>query len=98
MTDTRFVYGARCAWFGPISAVGTTRGGRIGIPCCPHCGSVLYEMDDEATWWAGVDKFEANGHPGYRKFVEWCADKHFMSSSDGVVAYQSETGIEISIK
>ncbi|WP_026783127.1 hypothetical protein [Pleomorphomonas koreensis] len=84
MKDKRFVYGARCCWFGSISEVGHTN---IGLPCCPHCGSVLYEMPDEATWWDGVDRYEAAGHLGYRAMVEWMRGKHFRSPDEGAAAY-----------
>ncbi len=82
MSDTRYVYGVRCAWFGPISAVGQLPG---GLPCCPHCKSILFEMD-EADWWAGVDKHDAT-HPGYRKMIEWAVDKHFASFDEMQAAY-----------
>ncbi len=93
MKDTRFVYGARCAWFGPISAIST----RGGLPCCPHCGSVLYELPDEKQWWDGVDKYDAE-HPGYRKFVEWMADKHFTTHKAAAEAYEAETGLKSGMK
>lgn len=84
MKDKRFVYGARCCWFGSITEVGHTDG---GLPCCPHCRSVLYEMPDETTWWDGVDRYEASGHPGYRAMVEWMRGKHFRSPIEAATAY-----------
>nr|WP_294577496.1 hypothetical protein [uncultured Rhodopila sp.] len=83
MTDTRFVYGARCTWFGPIAEIGK----RGGIPACPHCGSPLYEMPNEAMWWRVVDKHEAAGNPGYRAFVEWLRGKHFPTYTAAQDAY-----------
>lgn len=67
--DTRIAYGAGCTWWDSIRQVGKTQGS--GLPCCPHCGSVLYEVDSIAEWWSGVDQHEANGHPGYRAMIEW---------------------------
>ncbi len=70
--DRRIVYGARCSWWGSIDEVSTTAS---GLPCCPHCGGVLLEVDSEKEWWAGVDQFEADGHPGYRAFLVWLRGK-----------------------
>ena len=89
--DTRVVYGARCAWWGSIAEVASNG----GLPSCPHCGSVLYEMENFDKWWSGVDRFEAAGHPGYRQFVEWTKGKHFLSFKAAAAAYKAETGIEV---
>lgn len=93
--DTRIVYGARCAWWGSIDKTALTPPGPSGhrIPCCPHCSSPLFEMDDEAAWFAGVDRHEANGHPGYRTFVEWLRGKCFPSPRAAMAAYSIETGV-----
>lgn len=91
--DTRVVYGANCAWWGSIAEIGN----KSGLPCCPHCGSVLFEMDSPVTWWNGVDRYEAAGRPGYRKFVEWTEGKHFFSFAAAAVAYKSETGVEVKL-
>lgn len=36
------IYGARCCWW---TSDGATHGGRkpSGLPCCPHCGGVLFQ-------------------------------------------------------
>lgn len=93
--DTRFVYGARCVWFGPIRKVG--KHPVNGLPCCPHCKSMLFEFDSEEKWWAQVDQFEATGAEGYRKMIEWAADKHFLTANDVVAAYKAATGISVDI-
>ena len=82
-TDTRYVYGATCAWHGPIQEVG-----RIGsgLPACPHCGGVLFEVDTEEKWWAGVDAAEADGRPGYRKFIESNRVEHLTMPEWEVIA------------
>lgn len=68
--DTRVVCGARCSWWGPIADVGKTPS---GLPCCPHCGSVLFEYPTEAEWWAAVERHATEtGDPEYRAFAEWC--------------------------
>jgi hypothetical protein len=38
-----------------------------GIPCCPDCGSVGYQMD-KTDWEEGVERLEAS-EPGYAKFL-----------------------------
>lgn len=92
MKDTRYVYGARCAWNGPIQSVGKTD---TGPPVCPHCGSPLFEMETD-EWWAGVDRYDAV-HPGYRKMVEWAADKHFFKFTELQAAYNEATGAGFSL-
>ena len=67
------VYGANCVWWDTIDKTARTPS---GLPCCPHCGSVLFQQPLD-KWWADIDKYEANGHPGYRKFVEWWRGKCF---------------------
>lgn len=67
--DSRLCYGATCTWFGPIHETKN-----MGIPGCPLCGGVLFEMDSEQQWWDGVDKYESDGHPGYRSMWEWQRD------------------------
>lgn len=69
MTDTLIVYGMNCGWWDDISKTANTGQGRTGIPICPHCRSVLFQTEP-AKWWAGVDRYEADGHPGYRAEIE----------------------------
>jgi hypothetical protein len=40
-----------------------------GIPCCPHCGAVGFQINAD-DWWAGVERYESEGNPGYRAFLE----------------------------
>lgn len=74
--DPRIVVGARCTWWDAIHNVGHLAS---GLPCCPHCGSVLFEYRDERHWWEQVDRWEAAGHPGYRALVEWSRGRCFPS-------------------
>lgn len=91
MADERIVYGARCCWWDSIDKAHRANApGGIGVPSCPHCGSVLFELPDEATWWAGVDRHEANGHPGYRALVEWSRGKCFPHWKEAEAAYRRE--------
>jgi hypothetical protein len=89
--DTRLVYGATCFWWGLIGEVSTTpvAGSAIkgGLPCCPHCRGMLYELDTEAEWWLGVDAQEAK-EPGYRKFIEWTRGRHFRTVAQARAKYE----------
>lgn len=92
-TDTRIVYGIRCVWWDGIEKVGKTPPERgISIPCCPHCGGVLMELRSLAEWWAGVEKYEADGHPGYRAFIEWLKGKCFPNRQAAKAAYEAKPG------
>ena len=80
------VYGANCRWWDIIRK--TARNGS-GLPCCPHCGSVLFEMP-LGEWWTNVDAHEARGNPGYRKFVEWWQGKCFPTMNVLKEAYRND--------
>lgn len=82
----RIVYGARCTWWDGIAKVGKLGS---GLPCCPHCRNVLFEMDNEEQWWAGVDRHETDGHPGYRAMMEWARGKCFPDFPTLVNAFQN---------
>jgi hypothetical protein len=89
MTDTLIVNGARCAWWDDISKTANTGPGRQGLPVCPHCRSPLFQHEPEG-WWQGVDRHEANGNPGYRKFIEWLRGQCFRNYGDALAAYRKE--------
>lgn len=79
LLDRRLVYGARCTWWDSIDKIGKTptRNG-VSLPCCPHCGGMLFEMENEKPWWEGVERYEREKpDPGYRKLVEWSRGKCF---------------------
>ena len=75
--DTRIPYGARCTWWDSIDKVGSRLTPSGSIPCCPHCRNVLFEVESEEVWFAGADRYEAAGHPGYRAMLEWGRGKCF---------------------
>lgn len=83
--DSRIVSGARCTWWDSIDKVGKNG---AGLPCCPHCQSVLYEYPDEVMWFRGVDNYEAAGNPGYRKVIEWSRGKCFPKYAAAKYAYE----------
>lgn len=85
--DRRVVYGATCLWWDSITQVSVTG---HGLPCCPHCGGVLYEVETEAVWWAQVDAYEAGKPwPGYRAFVTWLRGRCFPSRESALGAYRA---------
>ena len=89
--DARIAYGAGCTWWGPISAVGfrpLRSGEPDGLPCCPHCGGMLFEVASEEKWWNGVDKYNED-YPGYRRLVTWAKGKCFRSWREAKEAYES---------
>lgn len=67
--DTRIVYGAQCCYWGPIQSVGVQRGS--GLPCCPYCGGLLFEMEDEEQLMRGARAYDQSGHLGYVGFLMW---------------------------
>lgn len=95
--DTRIAYGACCTWWDSIHEVGEKRPpgfkdkfGMGGLPCCPRCGGMLFEMENEAAWFASVDRYENDGNPGYRRFAEWLRDKCFPTIDQAQIAYALE--------
>jgi len=71
------VYGANCTWWDDISKTARTPGD-IQIPCCPHCGSVLFQME-ELKWNKSAEAYEKRGHPGYVKMMGWARGKCFSN-------------------
>lgn len=60
-TEPLIAYGARCSWWDAKENAGTRESGYKGVPglpCCPHCGGVLFEIE-ERTWNIGVETREA---------------------------------------
>jgi len=105
--DTRYVYGARCTWHGPISAIGRKPVTSLGIdaqyhtdmlPCCPHCGGVLFEYPNKATWDNLVALFNEK-RPGYTEFVEWLGSygRCWPNYVDAEVLYKVATGKEFTL-
>lgn len=102
--DRRVVYGARCSWWETIDKADQLPSPRgDGLPCCPHCRSVLYEVPSEAVWLGpALDQYEAAGRPGYRAMIEWGRGKCFRAERPGEHpmdalrrAYEAETGTEL---
>jgi hypothetical protein len=88
--DPRIVYGAQCTWWDSVANVGLTpplgeNGGRL--PCCPHCGSILFEIPNEEAWWKNAHLYEDDGHPGYCDMLTWSRGKCFMTLGALRMAY-----------
>lgn len=86
--DNRIAYGARCTWWDGIRKVGKHPS---GLPCCPHCRGMLFEMENESQWFAGADRYEADGHPGYRAMIEWARGRCFRNMAEIKAAYEQRT-------
>jgi hypothetical protein len=71
------VYGVNCTWYDDKANAATTGTGRTGhgLPCCPHCGGMLFEIDTPvwddavhrrlATWLERYDTCADCPHPRY---------------------------------
>ena len=115
--DTRFVYGATCAWIGPIQAVGNTKThprhqalmkaanapqkiADASLPCCPHCGGMLFELPSRDDYMRGVPDFDKQ-HPGYAKFVAWWEEKCKTTCArnlpEAIALYNKETGSDFKV-
>ncbi len=98
MNDERYVYSATCSWHGSIKEVGRTvpRNG-ISLPCCPHCGGVLFEVHNKELWDEGARKYEAAGHTHYVEFLEWTRTKSrcWKSLRDAGIDFTKETGKKV---
>lgn len=102
-SDKLHVSAVCCAWSGPISAVGLLNMGKMtvggkeiespGLPCCPHCKSVLMQYD-EAEWWQGAERHEKAGATNYVEFLKWkeAQNKCFQTVELAADAFRAETG------
>lgn len=79
MTDTRYVYGANCSWHGPIADIATKTlpvnpynpmEETVTLPCCPHCGGMLFEFPNKQIWDDAIAVTEGKV-PGYADYVAW---------------------------
>ncbi len=84
--DPRIVYGARCSWWDSISMVGD----RGGLPCCPYCGNVLFEVANEAEWKIGIERHAAQSNDsGYVTFMEWLRGKCYPNLDLARAAFEA---------
>jgi hypothetical protein len=92
---TVIVNGARCTWWDSIDKASSIprQPGEPGLPCCPHCRGVLFQYDSEGDFFRGVAEYEAAGHLGYGKMLEWARGKCFRNLTAMAAAYKTATGI-----
>ena len=86
-SNERVVYGVNCVWWDTIDKVDAKES---GLPCCPHCGSVLMEVPSLENWWTSVDKHQENGHPGYHALMEWMRGRCYRTMGDAQAAYEQK--------
>ena len=88
MSDNRIVYSAGCTWWDSIDKIGRHRN---GLPTCPHCGSVLFEVPNEETWFENIGKYEEiSDDKEYSSKLKWARGKCFKNMSLLDEAYQLE--------
>lgn len=89
--DKRIAYGAGCTWWDSIAVVSIMA--KTRLPCCPHCGGLLYEVDSLAEWTAAGERHEKSGHPGYAAFLLWLRGKCFKTTAEARSAYEKTRAI-----
>ena len=88
--DLRIVYGMQCTWWDDIG-----KAGRFpeGMPCCPHCSSVLFEFENEKAWFQAAEFHEVeNSAPGYSEMLRWARGKCFRTINKLRFAYANRPG------
>ncbi len=91
MSDTRIAYGANCVWWDTIDKASRHLTGS-GLPCCPHCQGVLFEVETSDEWWRMVAAYETDGNPGYRELMTWLQGKCFRTLTGAQNAFDAEQG------
>lgn len=86
-TSKTIVNGAMCTWWGVLGEDNSHT--ESGLPCCPHCGGVLFQQTEE-SWWNGVVAYEDAGHPDYGNFIHWIENKCFKTFEDAKKAYNND--------
>ena len=86
--QTRVLWYGSCGfWTDDWDLIKTTDGTDGGIPCCPTCGCPGFIITAK-QWFVGVEKFQADGHPRYREFIDSIKGKCFGRKADIVEQYQ----------
>ncbi len=88
MKDERVVYAARCTWWDLVG--NAARRADMGIPCCPHCGSVLFEVASLEEWWEGAEQAELTGSIGWQDFLEWLQGKCRPTMDEARAEYEAQ--------
>lgn len=102
--DPRIVYGFRCTWWDSIDKVGklpaspgapwyANESGMFqhGLPCCPYCRGVLFEVESIDKWAANVESYCAkpDAIPNYRSLVSWMRGKCFPDMAAARAAFEA---------
>jgi hypothetical protein len=85
---SRVVFGASCCWWDGIEAAAQTA---TGLPCCPHCGGVLHELEEESWWRFARDHAAENKDPRYVEFLEWLRGQCFQHVDVARRAFEPQT-------
>lgn len=72
--DTRIAFGAQCTWWDTIDKA-SQRGS--GIPCCPYCMGVLYEVPNMEVWEQQVRSYDNTVEYDYPAFIRWTRGQCF---------------------
>lgn len=90
LADKRIVYGAQCTWWDSIAKADRVPLGASGhgVPCCPHCQGVLFEIPSEECWFDAIKRHEANDNPGYRSVMEFGRGKCFQTYDELKQAFE----------
>lgn len=88
MSDKRIVYGVGCCWWDKIDKASC----KDELPCCPHCGSLLFEMDSK-EWRQQIKEYaQKNNDLDYINFIHWLQGKCFKTYPDAKIAFKMEQG------
>lgn len=60
-----------------------------GLPCCPYCGSMLFQIE-ENKWWGGAKSFNET-HPNYLRFIQWSMRQNrcWANNTEAAKAYNT---------
>ena len=87
--DKRIVTSIGCVWWDSIDKVG--RHPENNLPCCPHCKSMLVELNDISQWRKAIKQYaELENDPDYPKFMDWVRGKCFFDYPTARAAYKKE--------
>ena len=92
MTETNptgmVAYGARCMWWDEKANVAQKPS---GLPCCPHCGGVLFECE-VGSWWhqAQVAVDRGDVRPDYLAFLRWLRGRCYPARDVAEAVYDED--------
>ena len=93
-------YGARCTWWDSIDKVGTLvqpvgpndKRPMAGLPCCPRCRNMLFQVDNIGVWQDGVNAYaKKTDDPKYIEFIAWMRGKCYPTMDAARKAFDKES-------